>query len=83
MAGHLNRQVGQYPVRAVLADDGHPAACGPALGGKPGGHAAHLIGGFFPRDVLHLAGAHGLRQVNLAGTLTLPAVKALQGQVAV
>ena len=81
IARHENGQVGQYPVRTVLANDGHAAALGPSLGFKPMGDAPGLVGRLGPGDVLHLARAHGLGQENLVATLTLPTVQALQGQV--
>lgn len=67
---------------AVFANDGHPTACRPALHGEPGGHAAHLVGGFFPADVLHIATTHWLGEINSVTALTCPTHQTLQGQVA-
>ena len=82
VACHLDGQVGQYPVRTVLSDDRYTAAFGPALRCQPGGRSAHLISRFAPGDVLHLTPTDGLSQVDLIGSLALPAVETLQRQVA-
>lgn len=82
VAGHGDGQVGQNPVRAVLADDGDAAAFRPSLRLQPCGHAAHLVCSLGPGDVGDLSASDGLGQINGIGAIALPAVKALQWQVA-